>query len=319
MATLSEYSQLADKGKYFTNGDTPIIVNVDKILEKLEEFEATGDFIFRGCSEAKYKIYNSAQRHYIINELFKHVPSNDISNHYNSFITELIEECKFWNNATVKNLLIQNKVHEENSLAYLSYMQHYGVPSPFLDFTFDPYIALFFAIEDVSYYPSNVEIDNFFSVYSTYQNATIFEGWQGVFNQKTPNLKEGKIPYADVNKHSMHILLPDNEAYQIINNSNIINQKGLFFYSNHPFKPIEETYYDFALEIKSQLGEQKFKDLLMHEQFANCFNIHKSLIPYLKDILKSKGITKEFIYPDSYKMKNDVVHYATKKILTTKK
>lgn len=319
MAKLTEYLQIADKAKYFTNGDIRIVLNVDDIFQKLDEYKATGDFIFRGCSEAKFKIYNSAQRHYITNELFKQVPSAEISNHYDAFISNLIEECKSWNNGTVKNLLINNKVHEDNSLAYLSYMQHYGVPSPFLDFTYDPYIALFFAIDNLNYTPSENEIDNYFSIYYTYQNATIFETWKWVFDEKTPELKSGNIQYSEVNKNSMHILLPDNEAYQIINNTNIINQKGLFFYNNNPFKPLEETYFEFAEYTKNHLGEAKFNEMLMHETFANCFNIHKSLIPYILDILKSKGITKDFIYPDTYKMKNTIIHNATKKILVTKK
>ncbi len=175
MTKLKEYIQLADKIKYFKNGDSRIIFNVDDIFQKLEEFESTKDFIFRGCSEAKYKIYNSAQRHYITNELFRQVSPADISNHYDSFLLNLINECKSWNGETVKKLLINSNVHEDNSLAYLSYMQHYGVPSPLLDFTFDPYIALFFAIDNLNYVPSDNEIDNYFSIYYTYQNATIFE------------------------------------------------------------------------------------------------------------------------------------------------
>ena len=319
MAKLTEYTQLADKAKYFRNGDAPIVLNVDGIFDKLEEFKATGDFVFRGSSEAKHKLYNSAQRHYINNELFKHVPKADMSNHYDAFITSLIDECKNWNNGTVKNLLINNKIHEENSLAYLSYMQHYGVPSPFLDFTFDPYIALFFALDNFSNHPSNSEIDNYFSIYYTYHNNTIFESWKWVFDEKTPNLVSGDIPYSNVSKHQMHILLPNDEAYQIINNTNIINQKGLFFYNNNPYKPLEDAYYDDAVSIKSHLGTKKFNELLIHDEFGGCYNIHKSLAPYILDILKSKGITKDFIYPDIYKMKNTIIYNATNKILSTKK
>jgi hypothetical protein len=254
MSKLSEYSKFADKTTFFINGDLRVTKNIEGIFEKLEECKATGDFIFRGCSEAKYKIYNSAQRHYITNELFRQVPKKDMPSHYNLFISNLIEECKVWNSQTVKNLFNANKVNEENSLAYLSYMQHYGIPSPFLDFTYDPYIALFFAIDNISFNPSDIEIDNYFSIYYTYQNATIFESWKLVFKNQIPSLNSGVIPYSEVNKNEMHILLPDTEAYQIINNTNIINQKGLFFYNNDPIKPLEEKYLDFALMAKNHLG-----------------------------------------------------------------
>jgi FRG domain len=319
MTKIKEYIQLEDKVKYFKYGDSRIIFNVDDIFQKLEEFESTKDFIFRGCSEAKYKIYNSAQRHYITNELFRQVSPAEISNHYNSFISNLIDECKRWNSETAKKMLINNKVSEDNSLAYLSYMQHYGVPSPLLDFTFDPYIALFFAIDNLNYVPSDNEIDNYFSIYYTYQNAIIFESWKMVFKNSILNDKSGNIPYSEVSKNPMQLLLPDDEAYQIINNTNIINQKGLFFYNNDPFIPLEETYHNFAEDTKNHFGEAKFNKSLMLDKFVNCFNIHKSLIPYILDILKSKGITKDFIYPDTYKMKNAIIHNATKKILVTKK
>jgi hypothetical protein len=319
MTKLSEYIQLADKAKYFKNGEITIVLNIDDIFKKLDEFKATGDFIFRGCSEAKYKIYNSAQIYYITNELFKQVPSAQIPSHYAKFISSLIDECKSWNNETVKSLLKNNKVDEDNSFAYLSYMRHYEVPSPFIDFTYDPYIALFFAIDNLNSKPSDNEIDNYFSIYYTYQNATIFDMWKWLFEKMSPSIDSGKIPYSEVTENLMLLLLPNNEAYQILNNTNIINQQGLFFYNSDPLKPLEEKYFDFVVEIKNQIGESKFNNLLMHETFANCYNIHKSLIPYIDDFLKSKGITKDFIYPDTYNMKNTIIHNATKKILVTKK
>ncbi|RZK04109.1 MAG: FRG domain-containing protein, partial [Flavobacterium sp.] len=278
MGKLNEYKKISDKKQYFQNGDIKVVINIDRIFDELDKLHKNGDFIFRGCSEAKYKLYNSAQRFYINNELYRQVKKEEVTVHYDFFVESLIEECKSWNNSTVKSLLKASSINEENSLAYLSYMQHFGVPTPFLDFTFNPYLALFFAIENVSYVASDTEIDNYFSIYYTYQNATIFEGWKHVFDTKGQDLGKGKISYTEVNRNSMHILLPETESYKILNNTNIINQEGLFFYNNHPFKTLEEHYLEFSKAIKKQLGEQKFKEMLMLDTFANCFNIHKSLI-----------------------------------------
>lgn len=319
MAQLQQYKDIAEKAQYFNNGDIKIIINVDKIFEQLDELHATGDFIFRGSTDAKYKLYNSAQRYYINNELFKQVNSENIPEHYDNFIESLIVESKNWNNGTVRKLLIASGVDEENSLAYLSYMQHFGVPTPFLDFTFNPYLALFFALDSTTYVPSDNEIDNYFSIYYTYQNATIFESWKHVFKTNGQNLDSGKITYKEVNKNSMHILLPDTESYKILNNTNIINQQGLFFYNNDALKPLEETYLEFADYTKEYLGEKKFKEMLMLDTLSNCFNIHKSLIPYIKEKLKEKGITSDFVYPDAYKMKTEVIKNATIKSLMTRK
>ena len=117
----------------------------------------------------------------------------------------------------------------------------------------------------------------------------------------------------------MQILLPDYESYKILNNTNIINQKVLFFYNNSPDKPLEETYLEFAIYLKEHLGGEKFKEMLMLETFANCFNIHKSLIPYITEKLKERGITSDFVYPDTYKMKNEALKNATIKSLLRKK
>jgi hypothetical protein len=71
--------------------------------------------------------------------------------------------------------------------------------------------------------------------------------------------------------------------------------------------------------MNAPLGETKFHDSMMHEKFSNCINIHKSLIPYIKEVLNAKGITNDFIYPDINKMKNTILKYATNKIIVSKK
>jgi FRG domain-containing protein len=310
MAKLPEYKSLEEKEEYFINGDMRVTINIETLFEKLDELKDNKDFFFRGCSEAKYKLYNSSQRSYIGNELYHQAKKDHIEEHYDSFIESLIKECKNWNQQTVPKLLSENGIDQENALAYLSFMQHYGIPTPFLDFTFDPYTALFFAIDGINLAPSDIEIENYFSIYFTYHNATIFEGWKEVFKTKNQSLDTGKIPYAEISKNSMHILLPDNEAYKILNNTNIINQKGMFIYNNHPIKPLEETYLEFAKFTKGHFGDDRFKEMLMLDKFANCINIHKSLIPIIQRKLNSLGITNDFIYPNVNTMKHIVLQNA---------
>ncbi|WP_284461762.1 FRG domain-containing protein, partial [Chryseobacterium sp.] len=88
--------------------------------------------------------------------------------------SNLISATKKWNNEVVKKLLINSGIDENNDLAYLSYMQHFGVPTPFLDYTNNPYVALFFAIDGINFTPSDNEIDNYFSLYFTYKTNTAF-------------------------------------------------------------------------------------------------------------------------------------------------
>ena len=95
----------------------------------------------------------------------------------------------------------------------------------------------------------------------------------------------------------MSIILPDEELYQIINSVNIINQEGLFFYNNHPWYPLEKTYKDHTTFLIKEKGRKTFDDLLAHETFSGCLNIHKSLVPVIREKLNQMGINKNFVYP----------------------
>ncbi|WP_284461602.1 hypothetical protein, partial [Chryseobacterium sp.] len=58
---LEEYKTFEEKKVFFKNGDSKLDKNVQKIFELIKGFEEIGNgFIYRGCGEAKYKLYNSA-------------------------------------------------------------------------------------------------------------------------------------------------------------------------------------------------------------------------------------------------------------------
>ena len=184
-------------------------------------------------------------------------------------------------------------------------MQHFGVPTPLLDFTFNPYVALFFAVDNIQYLPSDNEIDNYFSLYYTYSDAYVFDSWKYVFDK---SLEKKSISYESIEANCMNILLPENELYKIMNSVNIINQEGLFFYNNHPWYPLERTYNDYVTSLKKDLGKKIFDELLMLETISGCFNIHKSLVPAIKARLSSMGINRNYIYPDLLNFKDNVLN-----------
>ena len=182
-------------------------------------------------------------------------------------------------------------------------MQHYGVPTPFLDYSFDPFVSLFHAIDNIIYHASNNEIDNYFSLYVTHNDATILKLFKQVFDKYLKN----DMSYNTMHKNEMSIILPNNNLYKIINSVNIINQKGLFLFNYHPSDPIEKTYKEFVSNLIKDKGKSIIDELNIHPELSACFNIHKSLIPLIRTKLKELGIDKNYIYPNLADLKESVI------------
>jgi len=85
----------------------------------------------------------------------------------------------------------------ENFIKYYSYLRHHSFPSPWLDWTFDPYIALFFAFSDIYYAEDKAiylfrtdlkmkpEYDYLFSVYC----ISIYQAPEDPYNPRSKNQK----------------------------------------------------------------------------------------------------------------------------------
>lgn len=309
---LRQYQTLDEKGNVYTGANTTVNVNFEILIDELVRFREDGNFIFRGCGEAKYKLYNSAQRNWISNELFRQAEGNGAEDQraaFTKFIEHLIFQVKEWNGQTVKKLLSAMSINEANSLAYLSFMQHYGMPSPLLDFTANPFIALYFGAVGAISSPSNTEIENYFSLYTLATNSTVSEIWRGGFDHIAVEKQSGKIPYAKVAENSLHIIDHKNPIYGISNNLNIINQEGLFVYNSDPFFPLAESIYKYNSEM-IQYYNPDLENLPEPLPLMTCYNIHKSLVPQILEYLSGIGIDSKYIVPDIAKMRSVVINAA---------
>lgn len=108
---------------------------ISSLIEKLNEFP--NSFIYRGHANADWALQSSLER--IIGEKW----SSDEARRFEDFSLAQFQS-KF-------HLYDHENVQPESKLAWLSIMQHYGVPTRLLDFTESPYVALYFALE--SYNP----------------------------------------------------------------------------------------------------------------------------------------------------------------------
>jgi hypothetical protein len=255
----------------------------------------TNDFIFRGVDEAKYKMFNSAQREW----LSKNYAQDEYDNiHYDAFIINKIQKAKEWNNGTILNLFKTYKISEYDSLAFLAFLQHYQIPTPLLDFTSDPLNALYFAVEKINYVTESPnEIDNYFSIYCNYQNNSSFEIFYDVYLKNKSNVEKNVLDYEYLTLNNILLITDRYEEFKILNNIRIANQKGLFIYHNNPRESLESQYKDFIIYFEKEIGEKKFKELLMHDTIAICFNIHKKYAKHIKNRLSEMGVTNDYIFP----------------------
>lgn len=159
---LPEYKDLASKQSFMKQ----IVINTPKDFDAW--FNDFGDdrYIYRGSCEAKYMNFTFAQRDWITKEWAKvlQVPFVD-------FVDRLIS--KIANNNLLLDYFMSLNIRP-NDILWLSFMQHYGMPTPLLDFTKDKRIGLFFATDGLKHNPSDVDVENYFSFYVLERTDTIF-------------------------------------------------------------------------------------------------------------------------------------------------
>ena len=273
-------------------------------------------FIFRGLTEAKYKLFNSAQRFWNGQEL------NHLGKTYQEFIQTEIDRAR----AFQANLLIKFYRafgHPAYDLSILSFLQHYGAPTPLLDFTYRFDSAAYFAIDGLRHNPST-DIDNYCSIYVIDTERTPRE-FPSIIDHISFNLeqiddileryKDSEIDTSSVLEdleelkyktfHGLtlfHIpgFTPNGYPFQLKNvphfnlvfnqhNLNIINQEGLFVFNSEQNKPLE-YHFSGNFEIGKTFQLPKIK----------CWNIHKSLNDYIIRYLTENRpipIDKKFMFP----------------------
>lgn len=110
------------------------VVEVDSVEVLLELInELPNNYLFRGQPDASWHLQSSLER----------VVGSDWS----------AEKARQFEDFSIKqfsskfHLYDRENIQPSSKLAWLSIMQHYGVPTRLLDFTESPYVALYFALE----------------------------------------------------------------------------------------------------------------------------------------------------------------------------
>lgn len=327
---METYNSFDEKKENFHH---TLVSNIDTLKRELSKFDSitkvsqigipmTKRFFFRGVSNSSYKIYSSMQRCCFERN----------NNGHNISMSELSIEIfrRFNNNAILIDAFNKEVPQPSNNsdLAKWAFIQHFGGPSHFIDFTPDINSALFFALPKPgkeTYNADDDDLNNYISIYvyqdNPYKNGnlnTMYEsssqrGRELVSdaNKQYPNMA---IDTTEIDKQMLTQSIDNTfwgasiygeEMFQItlpgdgrknemnLNNSHIAKQKGNFFQGNiNEFFPLE-----FAPNLRTALWDNM--ENKYYGPYGYCLDIHKSLI---QEIRQNFSIpTKNEIYtPDDY-------------------
>jgi hypothetical protein len=292
MMKLEQFKSLSEKQYYFQSGNCKIdnLSDFYFIIDKLRN-DKEGEFIYRGVNEAKYMMYNSAQRYYIENE------SCNKQETYKEFILSLIFQCKKWKNGAIVDLFRKIGVGDKNYLSYLSALQHSGNPSPCLDFTLNPLIAIFFAFNnskiqygtEIDYYVSLYQISTAAKWYFIKFGDLIIEGLRKRNQMKNKNIElsvNNEVPFNILFslKEPVILELTENIDFRMINTLNIIFQEGKLIFNSSPDKPIEVLSKKRISKINADYVEIK------------CLNFNKNLKNDVLNYLNSLGYNYDSLF-----------------------
>jgi len=324
---LSEYETLLQKSIFFTQIN---IETKEEFDEVFNEFLTTKNTLFRGLNEAKYRLYSSLQRGWITSKLYeKHLS-------YETFLKSLIENAKSQEGGVLSKYFDKIRIDTENDLAVLSFLQHYGCPTPLLDWTYSFPNALFFATQNLQKPKGSWEIEKYFCVY--YLEEEFFEkkSMQKIFNvglqKQKENLKkeftehlkasgvfEGLIDKLITQEHidKMFYILHGKQLMTYMTKIEKIIKVPMLYFSDVKTDDNLKYCLNTSMNIVNQNGvftwnahptkpieHIPFENSQKNESnkailFSKCININKDLAAHVKKRLTKLGISNKFIYPSA--------------------
>lgn len=283
--TLPVYKTLSEKNSIF---ESLQISEVTSLHDQLLRLMNAG-FYFRGQANASWKLYSSAQREWITKQLGTQFSS----------VTDFVKQHIVFQLKQAASLYAK-ACKDPNDISALSVMQHYGAPTPFLDFTSKPDVAIFFATDSAQNAASN-ELDHFVSIYAWQPGNGPATGanndmtnWETIVDQYDGDAACFSI--ATFERLTAIYIKEDSKRYMSIANIRLDLQNGLFLFIGRGQNLLEpcEVFFDGVSAFDVVTNRTT---ILLPKM--KCFDIHKSLLPELRRYLDTKGVTKSSLGLDN--------------------
>jgi hypothetical protein len=184
--------------------------------------DAWNPFVFRGHTKQKWELETTLYREYA--KLGPKQQKEDL------FIKEkglLREFQRQYNRFGVKGQIKESDYYE-----WFSWMQHYGAPTRFLDFSFSFFVALYFASNDISF---TEEENASFSIYAV-NRVWLEKRYKRFLPDEIRNLYEKEDSFGKNPAIQEKVINHEPRFKAVINmnpfnlNSRIVYQKGLFLF-----------------------------------------------------------------------------------------
>ena len=231
-----------------------------------DELPKSDMFWFRGCGKSSYKLIPSLYRH----------PKYKTIEELLDLEIQIISRFKQRSTPYLTRSLLDN-------WEYLFYMQHFGVPTRLLDWTENPYIALYFALTRAHFDDVSLSYINDAAIWvlkPASWNRAVLEhiDFKGNILTVSDNQLNGYAPATDIdlmNKDPVAI-------YGTHNSPRIVAQKGVFIIFGKNLNAMEDIYENINLKSKNLI--------------KLIFPLDK--INSLLDSVLSIGFTDSVVFPD---------------------
>ena len=129
--TLTNYNDFSEKDRWFNRIQIDTIQNFDNFYRWSK---SCNTLCFRTVEEAKFRNYTSIQRSWILqDEKLSKLKGQESILNYDEYVRTLLNQV--YENEDVRQFLSDNNIPLNHPVIW-AMLQHYGYPTPFLDFSY---------------------------------------------------------------------------------------------------------------------------------------------------------------------------------------